>query len=287
PLLAGGEGEPVDAFNVYSAGAQPGRLVGSEWDAKVLACLAYYAALAVQNASRQDALRLAQEQTAVAETFAAVGDIAANLLHRLNNQVGTIPVRVQGIQEKSRPALQADPYLAANLAEIERSASEAMDTVRENLSHLRPIHKVPLQVELCVNAAIQAANLPPGVQVQPEDLDSLPQVIAGERSLTLVFTNLLENASAAMQGQGTVHIWGKAEDGWVEIAVSDSGPGIAPELQDLIFELNYSGRAPAHPGKLGFGLWWVKTVMARLGGSVSVESDGVHGATFRLKLPYK
>lgn len=287
PLLAGGEGEPVGAFNVYSAGAQPGRLVGSEWDAKVLACLAYYAALAVQNASRQDALRLAQEQTAVAETFAAVGDIAANLLHRLNNQVGTIPVRVQGIQEKSRPALQADPYLAANLAEIERSASEAMDTVRENLSHLRPIHKVPLQVELCVNAAIQAANLPPGVQVQPEDLDSLPQVIAGERSLTLVFTNLLENASAAMQGQGTVHIWGKAEDGWVEIAVSDSGPGIAPELQDLIFELNYSGRAPAHPGKLGFGLWWVKTVMARLGGSVSVESDGVHGATFRLKLPYK
>jgi signal transduction histidine kinase len=38
-------------------------------------------------------------------------------------------------------------------------------------------------------------------------------------------------------------------------------------------------------GKLGFGLWWVKTLTARLGGSVSVESDGVHGTTFRLRLP--
>jgi signal transduction histidine kinase len=48
--------------------------------------------------------------------------------------------------------------------------------------------------------------------------------------------------------------------------------------------LNFS-RTAAHPGKLGFGLWWVKTLMTRLGGSVVVESDGNHGTTFRLRLP--
>jgi signal transduction histidine kinase len=36
---------------------------------------------------------------------------------------------------------------------------------------------------------------------------------------------------------------------------------------------------------LGFGLWWVKTLIVRLGGSVSVESDGHRGTTFRLRLP--
>jgi C4-dicarboxylate-specific signal transduction histidine kinase len=44
-------------------------------------------------------------------------------------------------------------------------------------------------------------------------------------------------------------------------------------------------RGKTKGAKLGFGLWWVKTLMTRLGGSVSVESDGEHGATFRLRLP--
>jgi signal transduction histidine kinase/putative methionine-R-sulfoxide reductase with GAF domain len=285
PLLDSDDHEPVGAFSVYSASSDQGRFAESEWDEKVLTCLAHYAALAVHNAARQEALRAVQEQHAVAETFAAVGDIAANLLHHLNNKVGTIPVRVQGIQDKCQTALLADPYLSVNLAEIERSACEAMEAVHENLSHLHPIHLAPVDVAACVAAAVDAASLPDGMCVQVESLDNLPAVVAGQRSLTLVFINLLENAADAMRGGGVVTIQGTTRSDWVEIAVSDSGPGIAPELHDRIFELNFSGRGSARAGKLGFGLWWVKTLMVRLGGSVVVESDGCHGATFRLKLP--
>jgi signal transduction histidine kinase len=221
----------------------------------------------------------------VAETFAAVGDIAANLLHNLNNKVGTIPVRIQGIEDKCQVALLADPYLATNLAEIERSASQAMEAVRENLSHLNPIHLAPVNVAACVAAAISAASLPSGIRIRVEGLDDLPVVAAVQHSLILVFTNLLENAADAMRGSGVVTIRGAVSAGAVEVAVGDSGPGIAPELHDRIFELNFSGRAAVRPGKLGFGLWWVKTLMTRLGGSVTVESDGRHGTTFRLRLP--
>lgn len=285
PLLSSGDHEPVGAFSVYSTGSDPGRFAESEWDAKVLTCLAHYAALAVHNAARQEALRAAQEQHAVAETFAAVGDIAANLLHHLNNKVGTIPVRIQGIQAKCGTALLADPYLATNLAEIERSACEAMEAVRENLVHLHPIHLAPVNVAACASAAVGAAALPEGLRVQVEALDDLPAVVAGQRSLTLVFTNLLENAADALKGRGVVAIRGTAHDDWVEVVVRDSGPGIAPELHDRIFEFNYSDRSPSRTGKLGFGLWWVKTLMVRLGGSVTVESDGRQGTTFRLRLP--
>ena len=285
PLMIGNEAQPIGAISVYSSRDDPGRFAESDWDKKVLTFLAYYAVLAVQNEASQQALRSAQEQRSVAETFAAVGDIASNLLHHLNNKVGTIPVRVQNIQEKSRSALDGDPYLANNLAEIERCASEAMQSVRDNLSHLRPIRLEPVYVAARVMDAVHAANLPPGVRVQTEGLDPLPVVMAGSQSLTFVFANLFENAADAMQGNGVLTIRGAQEQGWVEVTVSDSGPGIPPELHDRIFELNYSGRNGARPGKLGFGLWWVKTLMTRLGGSITVESDGQHGTTFRLRLP--
>lgn len=294
PLLAGDEGQPLGAFGVYSAAPETGRFIESDWDKKVLTFLAHYATLALQNESRQQALRAAQEQRSVAETFAAVGDIASNLLHHLNNKVGTIPVRVQSIQDKCAPALEADPYLTRNLTEIERCAMEAMQTVRDNLSHLRPIRLEPVYVAARLAEAINAAHLPPGIQIRTEGLDHLPVVMAGGQSLTFVFTNLLENAADAMRGQGVIEIRGRAGEKWVEITVSDSGPGIPPELHDRIFELNYSGRAASRPGKLGFGLWWVKTLMTRLGGSVNIENEnprsatergGQGGATFRLRLP--
>lgn len=285
PLAAGEKATPIGAFSVYSRGDDPGRFAESDWDKKVLTCLAHYAALAVQNEQRQQALRAAQEQRSIAEMFAAVGDIASNLLHHLNNKVGTIPVRVQNIQDKYRAMLESDPYLASNLMEIERCASDAMQSVRENLAHLRPIRLEPVYVAARVAEALQSVNLPPGVRVHAEGLERLPMVMAAAQSLAFVFANLFENAAEAMHGEGEIRVRGTASEKWVEITVSDSGPGVPPELHDRIFELNYSGHGGSRPGKLGFGLWWVKTLMNRLGGSVHVESDGRHGTTFHLRLP--
>ncbi len=101
----------MGAFGVYSSETDPGRFAESDWDKKVLTFLAHYAVLAIQNENRQQALRSAQEQRSVAETFAAVGDIASNLLHHLNNKVGTIPVRVQSIQDKCAPALECGRHI--------------------------------------------------------------------------------------------------------------------------------------------------------------------------------
>jgi signal transduction histidine kinase len=285
PLLIGDHREALGAFSVFSADAEASRFTESEWDEKVLTCLAHYAVLAVQNESRQQALRASQEQHWVAEAFAAVGDISANLLHNMNNKVGTIPVRVQAIQDKYGHMLEADSYVANHLAEIERSAMEAMQIVHENLSHLRPIRMENVRVAACVNEAIQSTQLPASVEIELHGLEDLPTVMAGRQSLTFVFKNLIENAIAAMHAHGLVMIRGSSGAAWVEVSVTDSGPGIPPEIHDKIFELNFTGRPGIHPGKLGFGLWWVKTLMTRLGGSVMVESDGQYGTTFHLRLP--
>jgi signal transduction histidine kinase len=283
--LFGDNGQALGAFSVFSAGADEGRFAESEWDQKVLSCLAHYAALAAQNESHQQALRAAQERHAIAETFAAVGDVASNLLHNMNNKIGAIPARVQTIQDKYRAALQADDYLAKKLDEIEACAMEAMQIAQENLSYLRPIRLEQTLVEPRIAEAIRAMQAPPSVKFVYEGLENLPKIIAGNQSLVFVFKNLIENAIEAMRGEGEIAIRGASDAEWVEVAVCDSGPGISPELHDRIFELNFSARAGAHVGKIGFGLWWVKTLMTRLGGTIAVESDGQHGATFRLRLP--
>src|SRR5688500_986651 len=189
----------------------------SEWDKKVLACLANYAVLAVQNESHQQALQISQEQHWTAETFAAVGDISANLLHNMNNKVGTIPVRVQAIQDKYQPMLENDSYLTNTLAEIERSATDAMQIVQENLSHLRPIRMEKVKVDSCIRAAIEAVQIPATVQIETNDLENLPAVTAGGQSLTFVFRNLIENAITAMKGNGSILIQGIPYPGSVEI----------------------------------------------------------------------
>ncbi|MEP6895277.1 MAG: GAF domain-containing protein [Chloroflexota bacterium] len=284
PLPSGDEAKALGMFGVFNAESGVGRSAKSEWDKKVLACLANYAVLAVQNESHQQALRASQEQHWTAETFAAVGDISANLLHNMNNKVGTIPVRVQAIQDKYSQMLEGDSYLANNIAEIEHSATEAMQIVRDNLSHLRPIRMEKIRIAACVMDAIRAVQIPAEIRIEADGLEDLPAVTAGGPSLIFVFKNLIENAIAAMHGNGLIVIKGAAESEWVEISVTDSGPGIAPEIHNQIFELNFS-RTGAQPGKLGFGLWWVKTLMTRIGGSVIIESDGQHGTTFRLRLP--
>jgi len=285
PLLAGDDEQALGAFSVFGPDSNTGRIVGSEWDEKVLTCLAHYAVLAIQNESRQQALRISQQQHWTAETFAAVGDISANLLHNMNNKVGIIPVRIQAIQDKYRSMLENDAYLGNSLAEIERSAMEAMQIVQENLSHLRPIRLEKVHIASCVSDAIHAVQISPDIHIKLEGLDDLPMVMAGGQSLVFVFKNLIENASSAMDGNGDITILGLAGPKWVTTSVIDNGPGIAPEMHDRIFELDFTGRAGAHPGRLGFGLWWVKTLMTRLGGSVEVESDGRHGTTFILRLP--
>jgi GAF domain-containing protein len=284
PILSSENPQPVGAFCVCSTENDHNRLSESDWDKKVLTCLAHYAALALRNASHLSALREAEEQRAIAETFAAVGDIAANLLHHLNNKVGTIPVRVQGIQAKCESALASDAYLSDNLDEIQRSAREAMAAVRENLIHLNPIHLVSVDLAASIRGAINEANLPPHIRINMEGIETLPSITAGERSLRLVFVNLLQNAAEAMSGKGEITIMGISKEDGVEIVIKDNGPGIPPDIQEHIFELNFSGKV-SRPGKLGFGLWWVKTLMTRLNGTVSVESDGMHGTAFRLVLP--
>jgi signal transduction histidine kinase/putative methionine-R-sulfoxide reductase with GAF domain len=277
--------KPIGVLSVYFSENSLRDFEQIDWDINVLNILGHYATLAIQSATHQEELRLAQERHTVIEAFAAIGEIASNLLHQLNNKIGSIPVRVEGIQGKRQSIIETDVYLRTNLLEIERSATEAIEIVRDSLFHLRPIQFSSVAVKDAVDTALSSSHFPEGIRIFRQKLSKLPKVHACPQRLPLVFSNLIDNASRVMQGQGEIHITGNRQENKVVIRITDTGPGIPLDIQDHIFELDYSTSGADQPGNLGFGLWWVKTLIARFGGLIYVESDGRSGTTFILELP--
>lgn len=277
PMLAPGE-TVRGVFVVHSSRPR----AFTERDQRLLIILANHAALAVQLAEHVQALQAARERQAITEAFAAVGDIAANLLHRLNNHLGLIPVRLEGLQEK-RPDLLQDPYLASVFHEIEGRARAALDAVREAMVYLRPMAPRPIPIMPCLEMALRDLRIPPGIRLEMIGLEDLPPVMAGEPQLALVFFNLLENAVEALGESGWIRVEGKVDAHAVILTVRDNGPGIPPELQERIFELDFSTKRSSK--KLGFGLWWVKMLVQRFGGEIWVESTPGQGTAFHVRLP--
>ncbi|MCS7252124.1 MAG: GAF domain-containing protein [Anaerolineae bacterium] len=277
PMLEPG-GTVCGVFVVHSARPR----TFTERDQRLLIILANQAALAVQLAEHVRALQAARERQAVTEAFAAIGDIAANLLHRLNNHIGLIPVRLEGLQEK-RSDLFQDPYLASVFQEIESRARAALDAVREAMVYLRPMAPRPVPILPCLQMALRDLRIPPGIHLETAGLEDLPPVMAGEPQLALVFFNLLENAVEALGENGWIRVEGRAGPEEVILTVRDNGPGIPLELQERIFELDFSTKRS--PKKLGFGLWWVKMLVQRFGGEIRVESAPGHGTAFHVRLP--
>jgi signal transduction histidine kinase len=288
PLL-GRDGAPRGAFGVYATETR----AFSDWDTRLLTSLAHHAAVAIQQAEALAQVKAAQERQAVAETFAVLGDISANLLHRVNNMIGLIPALAQGILEK-RPDLAGDSAVAKRLADIEQSARSAIAVTRETFAYLRPFQLQPTNVRQCYQTAAARLNRPDSVQVSSYGLSKLPPVWAGEEQLRLVFFNLLENALEALgESPGQIAVSGRVVADaldrarqWVEIAVSDTGPGVAPENRERVFDANFSTKHPAK--KLGFGLWWVKSWVQRFGGTIALAEPAPHqklGCTFIIRLP--
>ena len=122
-----------------------------------------------------------------------------------------------------------------------------------------------------------------GLAVEPDDI----VIQADERKLRQVVFNLLSNAVKFTPSGGRVDVSAQMTDGIVEVAVTDTGSGIAPEDQELIFEEFQQARGD--PGKrqegTGLGLPLSRKFIELHGGRLWVESVQGQGSTFRFTLP--
>lgn len=121
-----------------------------------------------------------------------------------------------------------------------------------------------------------------GVRVDKQ-IARLPVLWTRPGEIHQVLLNMIGNAIEAMPGGGALRVTAHAHDRTVELAVSDTGPGVADEDRDRIFEPFFTTRRDA--GGTGLGLAVAREIVMRHGGTIRVEAADGAGARFAVSLP--
>lgn len=234
-------------------------------------------------------LRSAQEQILRSARLASVGRLAAGVAHEIGNPLAAILglvelVRAGGLEERER---------AEFLARIQSETERINSIIRDLLDFSR---KAPDEDEASASADLRevvadAVHLIApqkdlrAITVEQRLAEDLPRVRGGSDRLTQVVLNLLLNAADAIEGEGRITIEvARTDDGHaVALAVSDTGPGIAPEIRDTLFEPFVTTKPAGHG--TGLGLAVCHTIVEQLGGTITASSAPEGGARFEVRLP--
>ena len=135
------------------------------------------------------------------------------------------------------------------------------------------VQRVDVRTGLEQTLIILRHRLEDGIGVRRELADDLPHIEAHGSELNQVWTNLIDNAIDAMDGQGTLTVRAEPDpeaDG-VRVSICDTGPGVPDDVRSHLFEPFYTTKPP---GKgTGLGLHISHTVVARHGGRIDVDSE--------------
>jgi signal transduction histidine kinase len=127
------------------------------------------------------------------------------------------------------------------------------------------------------------SKLKEGVTVRREYEVDLPRIQAYGSELNQVWTNIIDNAVDAMNGQGDLALRTRQEDQWVVVEIEDNGPGIPDQVQSNIFDPFFTTKAPGEGTGLGLNISH-NIIVQKHGGKISVHS--VPGKTcFEVRLP--
>jgi signal transduction histidine kinase len=219
-----------------------------------------------------------------ADRLATLGGIAAGFAHEIGNSLNVI----RGYASMAERELPADHANREDVMAIRRETGRAAAMLERFLvfARARDSQAHPQSIEPILREAVEVvgpAAAQAGVERVVEVAGPLPLVVADAGLLRQAFLNLCVNAVHAMgaQGGGTLTARARAEGEQVVVEVSDSGPGLEPEVARRIFEPFFTTKAEG----TGLGLSIVRQAVEAHGGTVTLESQPGHGATFTIRLP--
>jgi signal transduction histidine kinase len=127
-----------------------------------------------------------------------------------------------------------------------------------------------------------------GIALQMNVDERLGEVRADERKIRQIVLNLLSNAIKFTPEGGRIEVAAVPKDGLVEVSVSDTGVGIAPEDQEAVFEeFRQVGTAAKKVEGTGLGLTLCRKFIELHGGKIWVKSELGAGSTFTFTIPVR
>lgn len=234
--------------------------------------------------------------------LATLGTLVAGLAHEINTPIGALHSNhdlLRRAVERLQLILADDVVEPHELEELRRVvraldgflhvsdlAVERLDGLVKSLRTFGRLDRADLDlvdVHEGIDSTLEILGHElKGVHVV-RDYGTLPRVLCFPQRLNQVFMNLLLNARQATPPGGTITIDTRTAENAVEIAIADTGSGIAPEHIARIFEPGFTTRG----GRIGMGLGLpiCRQIVEQHGGELRVESEPGAGARFTLRLP--
>ena len=234
---------------------------------------------------RTQELEQVQDQLIHAGKMAALGELAAGVAHEINNPLTGVltfgSLLLKRVDENH-------PW-RKDLETIVQQTSRCRNIIRGLLDFARqrkPDKKLwNLHTLLERTVALVEKQAPfQNIRIEKEFTTDLPSLFADGDQIQQVFMNIILNASDAMAAKGgTLTIKTESKDGAVEIAFTDTGPGIPKEHLSKLFDPFFTTKAAGKGTGLGLAISY--GIIQSHSGDINVESERGKGATFRVRLP--
>jgi two-component system, NtrC family, sensor kinase len=236
-------------------------------------------------------VRELEKQVIHAEKLATLGQLAAGVVHELNNPLTSISAYGEYLLKKSE-ATGGDEGDREKLRRIVEGADRILRFTRDLVTYARPSPEKPrfIAIDRVLDQAVMFCEhvlAEGGASVDKSYAADLPPIYGVEGQLHQVFINLITNACHAVpHGAGRLLVeTADGSPGLLEVRISDNGRGIPEDQVEKIFEPFFSTKGE---GKgTGLGLSIVRNIVEQHGGTIDVSSTVGGGTTFSVQLPCK
>lgn len=231
---------------------------------------------------------------ALRQRIDAVEAFAADVAHEIKNPLASLRSSLESLEKVEDKALrkQLGEIAAHDVQRIDRLVTEIADASRidAELSRTEFEEVDLLTLSRATADGRQARGANHGCVVTIEVHGEGPWVVAGDPPrLSRVLENLLDNAVSFSPPEGPILLELARDEGTIELAVSDAGPGIPPDSREKVFERFHSWRpdAEAFGSHSGLGLAIARTIVAAHDGTLVAldRADGQPGACLVIRLP--
>ncbi len=230
--------------------------------------------------------RAFQRRLVAEEKLGTLDLIAHNVAHEVRNHLSAIKMSLYMLQSERKP--EGDEELHFSIARDELNRTELF--LRTLVNYARPPRPRPEPTRLvdAVNQGLEDAKpylVLKSVALFRQFPQTAPTLLLDRAQFSQAVTQLVQNASEAMEHQGEVHVVIKRqpldEGTWWLVEVRDNGPGVAPHLQERVFEPFFSTTT----NQMGLGLSNVRRIMQLHGGEAALSSTPGRGTVVTLRIP--